>query len=49
MHLLPQDHWIRFSHQVIQHGRKVCIARNPKCRECPLETLCRSNDKTWHS
>jgi endonuclease III len=49
MHVLPRDHWIRFSHQVIHHGRKICIARNPKCRECPLETLCRSKDKTWSS
>jgi endonuclease-3 len=49
MHVLPQDHWIRFSHQVIHHGRKVCIARNPKCRECSLETLCRSKDKIWES
>jgi endonuclease III len=49
MKVLPQDHWIRFSHQVIHHGRKVCVARNPKCKECNLETLCRSKDKTWES
>jgi endonuclease-3 len=49
MQVLPRDHWIRFSHQLIHHGRKVCVARNPKCRECALETLCRSKDKTWSS
>jgi endonuclease III len=49
MQVLPRDHWIRFSHQLIHHGRKVCVARNPKCRECALETLCRSKDKTWES
>ena len=49
MRVLPQDHWISFSHQIIHHGRKVCIARNPKCKECTLETLCRSKDKTWES
>jgi endonuclease III len=49
MHVLPRDHWIRFSHQIIHHGRKVCIARNPKCEQCTLETLCRSKDKTWSS
>ena len=49
MHVLPRDRWISFSHQVIQHGRKVCLARNPKCRECNLEPLCRSKDKTWSS
>jgi len=49
MKVLPRDRWISFSHQIIQHGRKVCLARNPKCRECTLEPLCRSKDKTWWS
>lgn len=49
MAVLPQDHWISYSHQVIHHGRQVCVARNPKCDRCNLETLCRSNDKTWWS
>ena len=49
MRILPKDHWIRFSHQVIHHGRQVCIARNPKCDKCNLETLCKSKDKTWWS
>jgi endonuclease-3 len=31
MRIIPMDHWIRFSHQVIHHGRQVCIARSPKC------------------
>jgi len=47
MRILPRDRWISFSHQVIHHGRQVCIARNPKCKECNLETLCHSKDKTW--
>jgi endonuclease III len=49
MRILPKDHWIRFSHQVIHHGRQVCVARNPKCDKCNLETLCKSKDKTWWS
>jgi len=49
MRILPKDHWIRFSHQVIHHGRQVCIARKPKCDKCNLETLCHSADKTWWS
>jgi endonuclease-3 len=49
MKVLPRDRWISFSHQIIQHGRQVCMARNPKCRECNLEPLCRSKDKTWSS
>ena len=49
MKILPHDRWIRYSHQVIHHGRQVCIARAPKCKECNLETLCKSEDKTWWS
>ncbi len=46
MKVLPQDRWISYSHQIIHHGRQVCIARNPKCKNCSLETLCNSKDKT---
>jgi endonuclease-3 len=49
MQVLPRERWISFSHQVIQHGRKVCDARKPKCNECNLEPLCRSKEKTWRS
>lgn len=49
MKILPHDRWISYSHQVIHHGRQVCVARAPKCKECNLETLCKSEDKTWHS
>jgi endonuclease-3 len=49
MRILPKDHWIRFSHKVIHHGRQVCVARGPKCDKCNLETLCHSEDKTWWS
>ena len=40
MALLPRREWTDFSHRIILHGRAVCSARNPKCRECALETLC---------
>jgi len=46
---LPRGRWISFSHQIIQHGRQVCLARSPKCDRCNLEPLCRSKDKTWQS
>jgi endonuclease-3 len=49
MKIIPQDRWIAFSHELIHHGRQICIARNPRCADCPLETLCNSADKTWSS
>jgi endonuclease III len=36
----PEKEWIALSHRMIQHGRRYCTARNPKCEECPLESLC---------
>ena len=47
MKIIPRSHWIDFSHQIIHHGRALCIARKPKCAECPLENLCHAADKTW--
>ena len=47
--VIPQDRWIQFSHELIHHGRQVCIARKPRCMDCSLETLCNSADKTWRS
>jgi endonuclease-3 len=49
MKILPQDRWIQFSHEVIHHGRQICIARKPRCADCTLESLCDSGDKTWSS
>ncbi len=46
MHVIPQDRWILFSHQLIWHGRRVCQARKPRCIECNLEKLCYAKDKT---
>lgn len=44
--VIPENKWIKFSHQLIWHGRRVCAARKPKCAECNLELLCYSEDKT---
>ena len=44
--IIPKEKWILFSHQIIHHGRALCIARNPRCAECGLEPLCYSKDKT---
>ena len=46
MKIIPKEKWILFSHQIIHHGRALCVARNPKCVECKLEPLCYAKDKT---
>ncbi|HZQ70514.1 MAG TPA: endonuclease III [Terriglobales bacterium] len=47
MAILPREKWTIFSHQLIWHGRKLCVARSPRCAECPLENICHAADKTW--
>ena len=47
MAIIPRERWTLFSHQIIWHGRKLCIARSPKCVDCPLENICHAEDKTW--
>jgi endonuclease-3 len=47
MKIIPQNRWIDYSHQIIHHGRALCVARRPKCAECPLENICHAADKTW--
>ena len=47
MRIIPRAHWTDFSHQVIWHGRKLCVARRPKCADCALEPTCHGADKTW--
>ncbi len=42
MELLPRTRWVRYSHQIIHHGRKVCKARSPQCDACGLADLCPS-------
>jgi endonuclease-3 len=44
--IVPREQWILFSHQLILHGRALCQARNPKCAECGLTSLCYAKDKT---
>lgn len=40
--IIPKDRWVRFSHEMIFHGRRICKARNPACEECFLVSLCPS-------
>lgn len=41
--IIPKNKWIRFSHSLVWHGRKVCNARCPKCEICLLNKLCPSS------
>ena len=43
MRLVPREDWARFPHLLIWHGRRVCIARAPRCAECVLNGLCPSS------
>lgn len=47
MQVIPKEKWILFAHQIIWHGRKLCMARNPKCVDCALENICHAGDKSW--
>lgn len=44
--IIPKEKWIAFSHELILHGRALCVARRPRCADCPLETICYAPDKT---
>lgn len=43
--VLPKNHWILWNIQIITHGRGVCSARSPRCRECFLKDLCPSYEE----
>ena len=38
--LLPPKEWTSFAHRLIHHGRRVCLARRPRCSECALASRC---------
>ena len=46
MRKLPKEHWILYNIQIISFGRNICFARSPKCKECFLQDLCKSKDKS---
>ncbi len=41
--ILPKEDWVNSTHWFINHGRKICIARRPKCEECVLKKYCPSS------
>ena len=40
MAVVPRSEWVDFSHRLIQHGRRTCLARKPRCSQCALEAIC---------
>ena len=40
--LLPEKDWVKASHLLAAHGRKICIARRPKCLKCAVGNYCPS-------
>ena len=42
MELVPKRDWGNVAHLLIWHGRKICVARKPKCKVCPLNSMCPS-------
>lgn len=46
MKIVPKERWISFSHQMIHHGRSLCVARKPRCADCLLDPICYAKDKT---
>ena len=43
MRLIPKDRWFDFTYVIIDHGRAICVARKPRCGECPVNDLCPSS------
>ena len=43
MRLIPKERWFDFTYVLIDHGRAICIARKPRCEECPVNHLCPSS------
>ena len=46
MPLVPRERWVKFSHQLIAHGRRICTAKKPGCPHCPLLPYCDYGSRT---
>jgi len=44
--IIPKENQSRFCHQIVWHGREICIARRPKCDVCPIRDYCKEGKKT---
>ena len=41
--LIPKEYYKDVNHLLVWHGRKICDSRKPKCEECPIKELCKTN------
>jgi len=42
MKIVPRKYWLDFNYLLVNHGRKICMARKPACPECAIKLLCPS-------
>lgn len=47
MKIVPRAEWGNFAHLLVFHGRRICVARRPKCKICPLNKICPSADVSY--
>jgi endonuclease-3 len=45
MNIVPQKDWLDFNYLLVNHGRAICIAKKPLCRNCVIKNLCPSAKK----
>lgn len=43
--IVPPQHQLSLCHRLVNHGRLVCTARNPKCKICEINSLCKEYSK----
>jgi endonuclease III len=48
MKVVPENDRVKFCHLFQHHGRRVCVAKNPKCSVCPVNSLCPYPDKSGY-
>lgn len=42
--VIPKEYFYDVNHLLVWHGRNICVARNPKCGECPVREFCKNRD-----
>jgi len=46
--IVPKKYWVIFTHLLINHGRNICVARRPKCPQCPINKYCEYYGKKYN-